>query len=120
MDYFKQINELRDELHRKIIHKAILMSDPGTKYYLELDEPLEACYTIRSRETGNLECTQVILTGICGTTGELFAETAGGTSKRLYYRDLTLEQLATLLGKLDAEAITIKQNENDRHLITAS
>lgn len=120
MDYFTQINSLRNELHRKIIHTAILASDPGRYFFLELDNHLEACYTIRSRETGNLESTPVNITGIDGTTGELFAETAHGTSKRVYYNDLTLEQLAMLLKKLESKLFTITLTQNDRHLITTS
>jgi len=120
MDYLKQLNTLRDELHRKIIHTAILASDPGRHYFLELEECLEACYIIRSRITGDLESTPVNITGINGTTGELVAETAHGTPKKLYYNDLTLEQLATLLKKLESKLFTITQEENVRHLITAS
>jgi hypothetical protein len=119
MDYFKQINDLRNELHKKIVHRAILAADAGSYYYLELSDPLEACYCIRSRESNHLETTQVIVTGINGTTGELVAETANGTPKRLYYHDLTLEQLATLLRKLETNFFTIIKTEDVRYTITA-
>ncbi len=120
MDYFKQLNDLRNELHKKIVHAAILISDPGSHYFLDLDEPLEACYCIRSRETGNLESTPVNVTGINGTTGELVAETAHGTPKRVYYNDLTLEQLATLLRKVETNSFIITKTKDVRNLITVS
>jgi hypothetical protein len=120
MDYFKQLNDLRDELHKKIIHTAILASAPGSYYDLDLDDHLEASFTIRCKETCERITTQVNLTGINGTTGELVAETAHGTPKRLYYSDLTLEQLATLHKKLEAKLFTITEEKNVRHLITAS
>lgn len=120
MDYFKQLNDLRNELQRKIIYKTILAADPGSDYYLELEDHLEASYTIRSRETGRLETTQVNITGLDGTTGEMFAETAHGTPKRLNYHDLSLEQLATLLKKLETNSFTITLKHNDRNLVTIS
>lgn len=120
MDYIKQLNDLRNELQRKIIYSTILASDPGTNYYLDLKDHLEASYTLRSWKTGHLETTQVKITGLDGTTGELFAETAYGTPKRLNYHDLTLEQMATLLTKLETNSYTVTLKHNDRNIITAS
>lgn len=120
MDYFKQLNDLRNDLQRKIIYTTILASDPGTDYYLDLKEHLETSYSIRSRENGHLETTQVNVTGLDGTTGELFAETAAGTPKGLTYHDLTLEQMAMLLRKLETNSYTITLKQNDRNFITAS
>lgn len=118
MNYFKQLNDLRDELHKKIIRQVILAYHPGKEYHLELEEPLEASFTIRSKETGRLITTQVEITGIDGTTGELVAETADGTPKKLYYHDLTLEQLVMLLTRIESQLYTVTENEYDRHLIT--
>ncbi len=120
MDYFKQISSLRDELHKKIIRNVITTYLPGSDYHLDLEEPLETSFTVRSRQTGRLITTQVDLTGIDGTTGELLAVTADGEEKKLYYHDLTLEQLAMLLARLESDLYTVIEKENVRHLITVS
>lgn len=120
MEYIKQLSDLRNELHRKIVYQSILAYDPGAQYILDLNDPVEAFYLVRSKDTGNLIATEVTVTGIDGSTGELIAETAAGTRKKLYYNDLTLEQLARLLLNLEAKLFTITEFKNARHLITAS
>jgi hypothetical protein len=119
MDYLKQLNELRNDLHKKIVYLAIKSVSPGSDYVLELEDPLEASFTVRSRETGDLVTTQVTVMGVDGTTGELVASTANGTGKKLYYNDLTLEQLARLFTYLEQKLFTITEKEYVRHLITA-
>lgn len=120
MDYIKQLNDLRNELHRKIVYRSILAHDPGAQYILDLHNPVETFYSVLSRETGEPVTTQVRLTGIDGSTGELIAETATGVRKKLYYNDLTLEQLARLLLHLEAKSFTVTEFKNARHLITVS
>ncbi len=120
MSYIKQINSLRDELHKKIVRNVITAYLPGSDYILELEEPLETSFTVRSRQTERLITTQVQVTGIDGTTGELFAETADGEEKKLYYHDLTVEQLAMLLSRIESDLYTVIEKENVRHLITVS
>jgi hypothetical protein len=118
MEYIKHINDLRNELHRKIVYQSILAHHPGSEYALDLNEPVDAYYTVTSRETGNPVTTQVTVTGIDGSTGELIAATAAGSRKKLYYNDLTLEQLARLLLHLEAKLFTVTEFKNDRNLIT--
>ena len=118
MEYIKHINDLRNELHRKIVYQSILAHHPGSEYVLDLHEPVQAFYTVTSRETGETNATQVTVTGVDGSTGELIAETAAGTRKKLYYNDLTLEQLARLLLTLEAKLFTVTEFKNDRNLIT--
>ena len=120
MDYIKQLNDLRNELHKKIVYRSILAHDPGAQYILDLHNPVEAFYSVLSRETGEPVTTQVTVTGIDGSTGELIAETATGVRKKLYYSDLTLEQLARLLLHLEAKLFTVTEFKNVRHLITVS
>ena len=118
MEYIKHINDLRNELHRKIVYQSILAHHPGSEYVLDLHEPVDAHYTVTSRETGGPVTTQVTVTGIDGSTGELIAATAAGSRKKLYYNDLTLEQLARLLLTLEAKLFTVTEFKNDRNLIT--
>lgn len=120
MDYIKQLNTLRDELHRKIVYRSIIAHHPGSEYTLDLNDPVVTSYTVRSRETGDLVTTQVTVTGIDGTTGELVAETATGVRKKVYYNDLTLEQLARLLLNLEAKLFTVTEFKNGRNIITVS
>lgn len=120
MDYLKQLNVLRDELHKKIVHLVISSQPSGWDYILELDEPLETSFTVRSRQTDRLITTQVDLTGIDGVTGELYAETADGTGKKLYYHDLTIEQLVQLHNLLLSNSFTILEKKNVRNLIPVS
>lgn len=118
MEYIKHISDLRNELHRKIVYQSILAHHPGSEYVLDLNEPVQAFYSITSRETGELNVTQVTVTGIDGSTGELIAATAAGTRKKLYYNDLTLEQLARLLLTLEAKLFTVTEFKHGRDLIT--
>ena len=118
MEYIKHISDLRNELHRKIVYQSILAHHPGSEYVLDLQEPVQAFYTVTSKETGEPNVTQVTVTGIDGSTGELIAATATGIRKKLYYNDLTLEQLARLLLTLEAKLFTVTEFKNDRNLIT--
>ena len=118
MDYIKQLLELRNELHKKIIFAAIRCAAPGSDQILELNDPLDASFTIRSRESDALITTHVTVTGIDCTTGELVAATADGTQKKLYYNDLALEQLAWMLKTVESSSFTLTEKYHDRHLIT--
>jgi hypothetical protein len=117
MNFNQQINFLRHQLHRSIVHLAIRAGDPGSDDDLVLNDPLEACYRFRDY-SGQLVTVGVTVTGVNGTTGDLIAEVATGQGKKLYYNDLTLEQLARLHEHLEAGLYKI-ENTNDRNIITA-
>jgi len=128
MDYLKQLNELRDELHKKIVYTAILLPNKNRELFVQISKlwsdgrltaqlmlknPLEAFQRrYKAGELRNLKTTNVFVTGIIQSTGELIAETASGTPERLYYSDLSLEQLAVLLKQIESRLFTIKTNSN--------
>lgn len=113
----KLIEDLRYRMHRSIVHLAIKSAANGKNLDVELIKPLEVSY----KTTNDMKrvTVEVKVTGINGTTGELIAENLEGENIKLYYNDLTLEEMARLNEYLESKLFLLTE-KYDRNLITIS
>ena len=104
MSYSKQMFDLRNDMHRSIIHMSIRAAGAGDLQVL-LDNPISVKYCDRD------VVYHVTLTGVNCINGELIAENSAGSRRRIYYNDLTLEQLALLHDNIEANLFTLNLQE---------
>lgn len=107
MKRYNELMNLRDRLHKEIVQLATRSAAMADNAHVLLDHPLEAAYITRGRD--QLIQVPVEIQGIDGTLGELLAVAADGSEKKLYYNDMTLEQMAMLLDYLETSKFTVNE-----------
>jgi hypothetical protein len=106
-DFTRQIQQLRDDIHREIIKEVILRtSNEYEGYELELNQPF---YTWVNDWDQNYK-VQIVITGIGGTTHELLCRciTDGEVSENVDYQDLEFAELDYLYRQIVSNSFTIK------------
>jgi len=106
-DFTRQIQQLRDDIHREIIKEVILRtSNEDEDYELELTQPF---YTWVSDWDQNYK-VQIVISGIAGGTHELLTRciTEGEVSENINYQDLEFAELDYLYKQIVTNSFTIK------------
>jgi hypothetical protein len=95
MDYSKEINKMRDDMHREIIRETINVVAARENHILVLDEPIQfnLVYYRPGPRNGRED---VLITGVDGTSNELTGMSLDGEERFIYYRDVPVETLAIL------------------------
>ena len=98
MDYQKQLNELRDNLHREIVQEStckISQQMDTTDGVLLLLKPVVLHVEFYHPEWDDYS-EEVQVTAVDCNTGDLIGETLSGNDRNIRYRDLTAEKLLEL------------------------
>ena len=104
-DFTKQIQELRDEMHREIIREVIKRTTGMDNFDLELKNPF---YTYAYDWDGDYQ-VQVVVYGITGDTHRLLTKciTDGEVSENIDYQDLQFNELDYLYRQIVNDCFTI-------------
>ena len=95
MDYQKQLNELRNNLHRDIVQEStckIYQQMDTTDGVLLLHKPVVLHVEFYHPEQINYS-EEVQVTAVDCNTGDLIGETPDGNERNVRYRDLTVDKL---------------------------
>jgi hypothetical protein len=98
MDYQKQLNQLRDNLHRDIVQEStckIYQQMDTTDGVLLLHKPVVLHVEFYHPEQINYS-EEVQVTAVDCNTGDLIGETLDGNERNVRYKDLTAEKLMVL------------------------
>jgi hypothetical protein len=105
-DFSKQIQALRDEMHKEIIKELVLRTSNEEDYELELNQPF---YTWVDDWDNNYK-VQVVVTGITGDDFQLLTRCVvdGEVSEDINYQDLGFAELNHLYKEIVTNSFTIK------------
>ncbi len=105
-DFSKQIQELRDEMHKEIIKELILKTTMDEEYEIELKQPF---YTWVDDWDNNYK-VQVVVTGITGDDFQLLTRCVidGEVSENISYQDLGFAELNHIYKQIVTNSFTIK------------
>jgi hypothetical protein len=95
MDYQKQLNELRNNLHREIVQEStckIYQQMDTTDGVLLLHKPVVLHVEFYHPEWDDYS-EEVRVTAVDCNTGDLIGETLNGNERNVRYRDLTVDKL---------------------------
>ena len=104
MSHIKKICDLRNDMHRSIIHMSIKAAGAGDMQ-VQLNMPISVKYCDRD------VTYSAMITGVNCINGELIAENSAGSRRRVYYNDLTMEELARLHDMMEANLFTLNLQE---------
>lgn len=105
MNYTEQINQLRDKMHKDIIHSVQKVNRSGDDFDIELLQPFSIWITEKFDDEYQVN---IAVMGVSGNTGELI--TRGITEDaycNVHYSDLRMEELAYLHRQIETEQFTI-------------
>ena len=106
MDYQKQLNQLRDNLHKEIVQESTCRTCQQmdtTDGVLLLHKPVAILIEYYRPEWDDYS-EEVLVTAVDCNTGDLIGESLNGNERNIRYRDLTAEKLLEL-----HTAVTSKQ-----------
>jgi hypothetical protein len=108
MDYSKEINKMRDAMHREIIRETITAVRTRENIILALEEPIQFNleYYRPGPRNGNED---VLITGVDGTSNELIGTNLDGEERFIYYSDVPVEPLAILHRNVTGKSYTIQE-----------
>ena len=105
MNYTEQINQLRDKMHKDIIHSVQKAHSVMDEFDVELLNPFSIWVTEGFEDEYQVN---IAVMGVSGITGDLITR---GITENAYcdvnYSDLTLEQLAYLHRQIETQQFTI-------------
>jgi hypothetical protein len=108
MDYLKEINKLRDEMHREIIRETIASVKAQENIILALEKPIQFNleYYRPGPHNGNED---VLITGVDGNSNQLIGTNLDGEDRFIYYSDVPVEPLAILHRNVTGKCYTIEE-----------
>jgi len=108
MDYLKEINKLRDEMHREIIRETIHSTGANENMALVLEEPIQ--FNLEHTRPGSRKGREdILITGVDGNSNELTGTNLYGEERLIYYRDVPVEVLAILHRNVTGKCYTIEE-----------
>ncbi len=108
MDYLKEINKLRDEMHREIIRETNHSTGANENLALVLEEPIQ--FNLEHTRPGSRKGREdILITGVDGNSNELTGTNLDGEERFIYYRDVPVEVLAILHRNVTGKCYTIEE-----------
>lgn len=107
MSYTEKLTEIKNSIHKEIVFAVVKESaEPKGYFSLDLDEPV-VFITELYRPTEN-ELVQRVITGV-NSDCNLVGMDLDGEEKTILYRDVPVEELNTVLVKLETKKYKINE-----------